>query len=64
MEIPEEQENNRNADGTFKPGVSGNPGGCPVGSVAGMFRKKFKEQPDTLRSGLISYLKILQTVRR
>jgi hypothetical protein len=25
MEIPEEQENNRNADGTFKPGVSGNP---------------------------------------
>jgi hypothetical protein len=48
----------------FKPGVSGNPGGCPVGSVVGMFRKKFEEQPDTLRSGLISYLKILQTVRR
>jgi hypothetical protein len=48
MEIPEEQENSRNADGTFKPGVSGNPGGRPIGSVSivGMIRKKFEEQPE------------------
>jgi hypothetical protein len=47
MQEPEEQENNRNPDGTFKPGVSGNPGGRPVGSVSivGMIRKKFEEQP-------------------
>ncbi len=48
MEEPEEQESNRNPDGTFKPGVSGNPGGRPVGSVSivGMIRKKFEEQPE------------------
>ena len=41
MAEPQEQENNRNPDGTFKPGVSGNPGGRPIGSVSivGMIRK-------------------------
>lgn len=31
MEETTEQENNRNPDGTFKLGVSGNPGGRPKG---------------------------------
>lgn len=30
-EVPSEQESNRNPDGTFKPGASGNPGGRPKG---------------------------------
>jgi hypothetical protein len=48
MEEPQDQEKNRNPDGTFKPGVSGNPGGRPVGSVSivGMIRKKFEEHPE------------------
>lgn len=31
---PEKQENNRNPDGTFKEGMTGNPGGRPKGSVS------------------------------
>ena len=33
MEEPDIQENNRNEDGTFKKGVSGNPAGRPVGTT-------------------------------
>jgi hypothetical protein len=67
MEIPEEQENSRNADGTFKPGVSGNPGGRPIGSVSivGMIRKKFEEQPEYAEEWVDKLLEmILQTERR
>lgn len=45
--IPGEQENNRNPDGTFKPGMSGNPSGRPTGSFSIMtiIRKKMEEIP-------------------
>jgi hypothetical protein len=40
----------RNPDGTFPPGVSGNPAGRPKGSVSirDQIRKKLEENPDLL----------------
>jgi hypothetical protein len=45
MELPHEQETNRNPDGTFKPDISGNPGGRPVGSfsIVSMIRREFEK---------------------
>jgi hypothetical protein len=49
---------------TVKPGVSGNPGGRPIGSV-GMIRKKFEEQPEYAEEWVDKLLEmILQTERR
>ena len=41
-----EQENNRNLDGTFKPGVSGNPGGRPKGGLKAYDRQKFVDMTE------------------
>ena len=52
---------------TVKPGVSGNPGGRPIGSVSivGMIRKKFEEQPEYAEEWVDKLLEmILQTERR
>lgn len=49
--MPEEQEKNieRNPDGTYKKGVSGNPGGRPKGeSITTVIRRKLKENPERL----------------
>lgn len=41
MSMPEKQESNRNPDGTFKPGVSGNPLGRPPGKTLKEFAREF-----------------------
>lgn len=41
-----EQDKRRNPDGTFKPGVSGNPGGRPKGSMKLYIAKKLAEMSD------------------
>lgn len=48
MELPEPTGSNRNPDGTFKEGVSGNPAGRPTGTVSVMtrIRQIFKEEPE------------------
>jgi hypothetical protein len=47
MSDPQQQESNRNEDGTFKEGVSGNPGGRPKGSVSlkTLIQQKIAEVP-------------------
>lgn len=43
-DIPENREDaGRNPDGTFKPGVSGNPGGRPRSSIKDYLKMKFSE---------------------
>ena len=46
--MPQEQEETgRNEDGTFRDGVSGNPGGRPEGvSIVALLRRKLKEKPE------------------
>ncbi len=46
MSESSEQENNRNPDGTFKPGISGNPGGRPKGSMKNYLTQKFLAMTD------------------
>ena len=54
MENPDKQENNRNPDGTFKEGISGNPKGRPPGpSLTEAIKKRLKElSPDNKRTVL------------
>lgn len=47
MEEPAIRENSgRNEDGTFKPGISGNPSGRPKGTMKDYLRRKFTELSD------------------
>lgn len=41
IENPENREETRNPDGTFKPGISGNPGGRPKNPMKDYIRSKF-----------------------
>ena len=48
MEEPQNRENSgRNPDGTFKLGVSGNPGGRPKNSLKDYVKAKLSEMTDT-----------------
>ena len=46
MEEATKQENNRNPDGTFKDGISGNPGGRPKNSLKSYVANKLAEMSD------------------
>ena len=46
MEETSEQDGDRNLDGTFKDGVSGNPGGRPKNSLKSYVAKKLAEMSD------------------
>src|SRR3990172_1297220 len=47
INMPEQQENNRNPDGTFKEGMSGNPQGRPKGKGLKEYdREKFAKMTD------------------
>lgn len=46
MNPPEKQEIIRNPDGTFPPGVSGNPGGRPKGKSLKTFAREYLESLD------------------
>lgn len=54
---PHEQEKNRNPDGTFVKGVSGNPGGRPIGSISPitMLKNMFAEDPEDFRAFVKRY---------
>lgn len=54
-DAPHEQDANRNADGTFVAGVSGNPGGRPKGSTSlkTMLRSKLAESDSAMQHELI-----------
>lgn len=46
---PEIQESNRNPDGTFKPGISGNPEGRPKGkTIKERVREYLEQHPDDM----------------
>lgn len=55
---PEDTGVARNPDGTYKPGVSGNPAGKPPGaiSVIAMIRKKFQDNPDYFKEWVDKFL--------
>lgn len=44
--IPAIRNDTRNSDGTYKPGVSGNPSGRPRGTLKDYVRRKFMEMSD------------------
>ena len=46
MDNPENREDTRNPDGTFKQGVSGNPGGRPKNTLKGYLARKFDKMTD------------------
>lgn len=43
---PQNREDTRNPDGTFKPGVSGNPGGRPKNTLKAYLQRKFNKMTD------------------
>jgi len=46
VEEPANREETRNPDGTFKPGVSGNPNGRPKGTLKDFVRQTFQGMTD------------------
>lgn len=46
MEEPQNREDTRNPDGTFKSGVSGNPGGRPKNTIKDYLSRKFSNMSD------------------
>lgn len=57
--MPANRENTgRNEDGTFKPGVSGNPSGRPKGTMKDYLRRKFQEMTDEQKEAFLGDLKV------
>ena len=56
--IPQQQELNRNPDGRFPKGVSGNPGGRPKGSISlkRFAEKMLREMPDDEKTEFLKKL--------
>ena len=52
------QENNRNPDGTFKSGISGNPGGRPKNSLKLHLQTKFADMDDEQKEAWLKDNKI------
>lgn len=58
-QTPDIQDEKRNADGTFKPGVSGNPAGRPKGSsLKEYMRRKFFAMSDEEKEAWLTENKI------
>lgn len=56
--IPEKQESNRNPDGTFKEGVSGNPKGRPKGmTIKERVLKYLEDNPDDMANFVKHFVK-------
>ena len=50
---PQNRNETRNEDGTFKPGVSGNPGGRPKNTLKGYLARKFNDMtPEEMEAWL------------
>ncbi len=65
MSIEDTTENNpanrnetRNSDGTFKPGISGNPNGRPTDTLKAFIARKFREMDDEQKQAWIDANKI------
>lgn len=57
-ENPEKQEENRNPDGTFKEGVSGNPKGRPRGkTIKEMVRNWLEDNPEDMKAFVSHFVK-------
>lgn len=57
MEDPQNtKDTGRNADGTFKPGFSGNPGGRPRGGLKDYDRKRFIDMTDEEKDRFLSQI--------
>lgn len=55
---PQNKLENRNPDGTYKPGVSGNPGGRPKGTMKEFISKKFREMTDEQKDAWLKEHKV------
>lgn len=56
--VPQNREDTRNDDGTFKPGVSGNPGGRPKNSLKNYLSRIFNEMSDEQKAAWLNENKI------